>query len=93
MSEDFHKDNIIMLLDKLELNNLMFNLLYARLLYPTFYFDVFDKIILEDGVDNDIIYIVNNVDKYLDLIRTIYYRYKDKYIMFNIMWINKNVET
>jgi len=93
MSYDYEQRNIILLLDKLELNNLMFNLLYSRLLYPTFYFDVFDKIILEDGVDNDVIPIIENIDKYLDMLKIIYYKYKDKYNMFNVNWINKNVES
>jgi len=92
MNEDYEENNILILLDRLELNNIMFNLLYSRLLYPTFYFDIFDKIILEDGVDNDIVDVLNNVDKYLSLLKVIYYKYKDKYKMFNINWINKNVE-
>lgn len=92
MSKDYEESNILLLIDRLELNSLMFNLLYSRLLYPTFYFDVFDKIILEDGVDNDVIFVVDNVDKYLNMLKSIYYRYKDKYSMFNVNWINKNVE-
>ena len=36
-SSDYELDNVLLLLDKLNLNNLMFNLLYSRLLYPTFY--------------------------------------------------------
>jgi len=92
MSDDYEETNILLLLDRLQINNLMFNLLYSRLLYPTFYFDVFDKIILEDGVDNDVIFIVENVDKYINMLKTIYYKYRDKYNMFNVNWINKNVE-
>ena len=92
ISEEFDENNVITLIDRLKLNNLMFNLLYSRLLYPTFYFDVFDKIILEDGVDNDVIYVIDNVDKYINMLRMIYYKYKDRYNMFNINWINKNVE-
>lgn len=92
MSSDFEKDNILILLDKLNVNNLMFNLLYSRLLYPTFYFDVFDKIILEDGFDNDIVPILDRVDEYFDMLRSIYYKYRGKYQMFNVEWLNKNVE-
>ena len=92
MTDEYDENNVIMLLDRLELNNLMFNLLYSRLLYPTFYFDIFDKIILEDGKDNDVICVINKLDKYLDLLNHIYIRYKDKYNMFYINWLNKKVE-
>ena len=72
----------------------MFNLLYSRLMYPTFYFDIFDKIILEDGKDNDIVDILNMVDKYLDMLNKVYLKFKDRYNMLNVEWLNKikNVE-
>ena len=93
LSDAYDVNNVLLLLERLNVNNLMFNLLYSRLMYPTFYFDVFDKIILEDGQDNDVIPIIENVDKYLDMLKIIYYKYKDKYNMFNVNWINKNVES
>lgn len=95
LSSDYEVDNVVKLLDRLNINSLMFNLLYSRLLYPTFYFDIFDRIILEDGVDNDIVDVLNVVDKYLDMLNKVYLRYKDKYNMFNVEWLNKikNVES
>lgn len=89
LSKDYELDNVLMLLDRLNINSLMFNLLYSRLMYPTFYFDIFDKIILEDGVDADIVDVLNIVDEYLDMLNKIYVRYKDKYNMFNVEWLNK----
>lgn len=95
LSSNYEVDNVFLLLDRLNINSLMFNLLYSRLLYPTFYFDIFDRIILEDGVDNDIVDVLNVVDKYLDMLNKVYLRYKDKYNMFNVEWLNKlkNVES
>ena len=83
MSDNFNIDNVFILLDRLNVNNLMFNLLYSRLLYPTFYFDIFDKIILEDGIDKDVVPILDRVDNYLEMIRSIYLKFKDKYQIFN----------
>ena len=71
------------------LNDLMFNLLYARLLYPTFYFDVFDKIILEDGKDSDIVFTLDKIDIYLDTLKRLYDRFNNEYQMFRIEWLNK----
>lgn len=88
-SKDYDLNNVFVILDNLNLNNLMFNLLYSRLLYPTFYFDIYDKIILEDGIDSDIVVAVVVIDKYLNMLNQIYLRYKNKYNMFNIEWLNK----
>ena len=77
------------ILNNIGLNNLMFNLLYSRLLYPSFYFDIFDKIILEDGNDNDVIIIINNLNKYLNMLKTIYNEFSIKYNMFKIEWLDK----
>ena len=96
MDDSYELNNVLILLDKLNNNNLMFNLLYSRLLYPTFYFDIFDKIILEDGVDNDVVKVLDRVDIYIDMLRSVYFKYKDKYNMFNVEWlnnVNKNVES
>ena len=89
LSEYYELDNVLVLLDRLNINSLMFNLLYSRLMYPTFYFDIFDKIILEDGEDADIVVVLNVVNKYLDMLNKIYLRYKDKYNMINVEWLNK----
>ena len=91
ISDDFNLENVFLLIDGMNLNNLMFNLLYSRLLYPTFYFDIYDKIILEDGVDNDIICVVDCAHKYIDMLNKIFLRYSTKYKMFNIEWINKKM--
>ena len=94
LSDDYEINNVLVLLDRLSVNNLMFNLLYSRLMYPTFYFDVFDKIILEDGKDSDIVGVLNVVDKYIEMLNKVYLTFKEKYNMLNVEWINKikNVE-
>ena len=89
ISDDFDFNNVITLVNRMYLNDLMFNLLYARLLYPTFYFDVFDKIILEDGKDSDILFILDKIDIYLDTLKRLYDRFNNEYQMFRIEWLNK----
>lgn len=89
ISDDFDFNNVVTLINRMNLNDLMFNLLYARLLYPTFYFDVFDKIILEDGRDSDIVFILDKIDIYLDTLKRLYDRFNNEYQMFRIEWLNK----
>ena len=92
ISDRFDIENIIELINKLNINTLMFNILYSRLLFPTFYFDVLDNIILEDKKDSDIVPILNNVDEYINTLKEIYLIYNKKYNMFRIEWLIKNVE-
>jgi len=92
MSNEYNSEEVIKMLEKINTNKLMFNLLFSRILYPTFYFDVFDKIILDNGEDSEIIPIINKTKTYIDTIKKIFYYFNQKYEMFNIEWINKNVE-
>jgi len=89
ISDDYKIEYVIELINKINLNNLMFNLLYARLMYPTFYFDIFDKIILEDGKDSDIIKVLNVVDRYLNMLKIINIHFEKKYDMFKVEWLDK----
>lgn len=89
ISNDYDINVVINILDNLNINNLMFNLLYSRLLYPTHYFDIFDDIILSDGVDDDIVDILNILNKYLDMLNKVYMNFNTKYDMFKIEWLDK----
>ena len=89
ISDDFDFNNVVTLINRMNLNDLMFNLLYARLLYPTFYFDIFDKIILEDGKDSDVVPILNKVYSYLSMLKILYQKFNDEYQMFRIEWLDK----
>ena len=92
ISDYYNLENIITLINKLTLNSKSFNLLYSRLLYPTFYFDEYDKIILGREEDNKIINVINKIQNYLEMLKKIFIVFNNKYEMFNIEWLNKNVE-
>lgn len=92
ISDYYDLENIITLINKLNLNSKSFNLLYSRLLYPTFYFDEFDKIILGKEEDNKIINVINKIQNYIEMLKKIFIVFNSKYEMFNIEWLNKNVE-
>lgn len=88
-SDDFNINELFGLLDKVNFNNKTFNLLYSRLMYPSFYFDVFDKVILENGKDDDVLIYVNNTYKYLNVLKSLFDRYSAKYNMFRVEWLYK----
>ena len=88
-SNNYDIEYIIEILSRLNTNNLMFNLLYSRLLYPSFYFDIFDEIILNNKNDNEIIKCVNISNRYLNMLKEIYICFYKKYDMFKIEWLDK----
>ena len=91
LSDSFDIENVLALLERLNTNTLMFNILYSRLLYPSFYFDTLDKILLDNGKDNEIVPILNRTDEYINTLKEIYLMFNKKYNMFNIEWLNKKV--
>ncbi len=65
-------------------------LLYARLLYPTYYFDLFSQYINMDNYDeNKIINILNKQNSYELFLKDCYYEIKNKYNIPEISWIIK----
>lgn len=59
-------------------------LFLSRMLYPTFYYDMFEKIINKLEKEEKIKKIINNIDEYENLLNII-----SNYIGFNISWLKK----
>jgi spore coat protein YutH len=49
-----------------------YQLLYARLLYPSYYFDIYENIMEKKCTEEELIPIINKVDLYEDFLRDIY---------------------
>lgn len=64
-------------------------LLYARMLFPTFYFDMYEKIIHEEEDEKEILKIISKVDDYELFLKKLY-NYLRTYINIpEIEWISK----
>ena len=87
--EKYTIDNVINIINNYNFSNLMFNLFYSRLLYPSFYFDIFDKIILNNEKDDEILNVVKYSNRYLSMLKKLYEIYNTKYNMFKIEWLDK----
>ena len=59
-------------LQKLNLNNYMYRLLYGRMLFPTFYFDKYDDIVNKNESEKEILIILKRVEAYEDFLKNIY---------------------
>ena len=73
----------------LNLTDITANLLLARLLYPTYYFDLFDEIILNDYEENSLIPIINNQKNYEIFLKEVYSELSLKHQIININWLRK----
>ena len=71
------------------LNDLTANLLLSRLMYPSYYFDLFDDIILEDRSEDDIIPIINFQKNYELFLKEVYYELAQRFKIVNINWLKK----
>lgn len=65
-------------------------LFYARMLYPSYFFDCFSKYILEDKLcEDELMHILERVDEYEDFLRDMYYEIKKTYDIPEITWLLK----
>ena len=65
------------------------NLLLARILYPSYYFDIFDEIILNNKEEDELIMIIKLCYDFEDLLIKIYNLLQKKYPIIYINWIRK----
>lgn len=79
-------DNIIRYINKMNLNSTMMNLLYIRLIFPTYYFDNYEKY-LDNYLDEKIlINILNKASSYENFLKSFYQYYGERYNLLRIDW-------
>ena len=66
---------------------------YARVLYPTYYFDIFEDYIISENIENEAIKqrvnkIVIESKEYLQYIQDVFKEYLDYNVIPKIEWIN-----
>lgn len=84
---EFDWDEIEEIFPKLNLNNLKIHLLYARLLYPSYYFDIFEKIIFGEIKEDEITKITRLSESYEEFLYE-FYKFLKKYTFLpEIGWI------
>jgi len=71
------------------LDNKKVNLLFARLLYPTYYFDLFDEIIFNEKEEEELIHIIRETPKYERFLSNLYIELSSIYKIEYISWIKK----
>lgn len=87
-NEDAFKE-LETLTKKEALNSLEYNLLYARLLYPTYYFDEL-SLILENNEDEDVLLkYLDKVEKFEEFLKKTFELFSKKTAMIKVEWLIK----
>lgn len=63
------------------------NMLYARLLYPSYYFDIYEKVIEDIMEESNLLDVINKVDEYELFLKEVYYELSKKYNIEQVSWI------
>lgn len=72
-----------------KLTDLEYKLFFIRFLYPSFYFDTYEKIINKELDESEIIVCIEKIKKYEKLIKSIYDKIKIISTLPDIEWIKK----
>ena len=62
-------------------------MLYARLLYPTYYFDIYEKVIEDLKEESELLDIINKVDEYELFLKEAYFELSRMHKIEQINWI------
>lgn len=68
-----------------------YQMLFARLLYPSYYFDIYEKIMSNECTEDKLIVIVTKVDEYDEFLKTVLNLISKYSFIESIEWINKKV--
>ena len=85
--EKYSYDEINLLLNKIYLDEIAIRLIYGRLLFPTFYFDLYDKIINNQAGEKELLLVINKNVEYEDYLENIYNLLNSKKKIPKITWI------
>ncbi len=87
ISKEYINFNLESFIIKLNFSKFSYRLLYGRMFYPSFYFDIYEKIINESAKENELTEIIKRIDEYEKFINTIYNIINKKNKIQKIDWI------
>lgn len=76
-------------INSLNFSNLGFSLLYARLIYPSFFFDLLDDFFQEKITKEQLIKKLERMEEYREFLKEIYYIIRKKSEIEEVRWIMK----
>lgn len=88
-TDDVNVDEIDGFITRFNLSEKEIKLLYARLFYPTYYFDLFESIILGERDEQEILSLLNKRVSYEQFLDNIFNYFKEVYPLYEVEWIKK----
>ena len=82
-------NTIVECLNKAKLSSLGSGILFSRMIYPSFFFDEFEKLVNNQIKVNDMIKIINRMEEYEQFLLKLYIILNKKYNISQIEWIKK----
>ena len=73
-------------LESNKLDNYTYNMLFARLLFPTYYFDIYEEVMNKNRKEDDLITIITKVDNYQEFIKKAYFEISKYAKLYKINW-------
>lgn len=64
-------------------------LFFVRMLFPSFYFDLYEHIVLEGKNETELLLVINKVEEYQEVIRSLYMFLKNYIVLPDIEWLIK----
>ncbi len=69
------------------LSNYEYIMFLARMIYPTYYFDIYEEVITGREDDKNLLHIINRVNSYEQILKKIYHYYKSFLNIMPIEWL------
>lgn len=89
INENKNINEILKIVSNCNFNYLDYLLFYCRMLYPSFYFDLYERVVNENIDECIINKTINRINDYELLIYRIYSMINNQYSMIGIDWINR----
>lgn len=90
-SEILTESEILSIIDNIKLNNTMANYLFLRLLYPSYFFNLYDEYIETKNINNNIYIYIKKSREYESLLSKIYSRLVTKNELLIKLWFIKSL--
>lgn len=82
-------DDVVNDISKFNLSSSQYNLLFARLLFPSYYFDCYEQVLLENKTENELVKIISKNNQYILFLKELYLLLKQFTNIPDIEWIIK----
>ena len=87
-SDNFNSLSIHNIISKTNYNQFLYQLLYARMLFPSYFFDIYEEVVNNNLSEREIMPIINKIKKYEQFLKDIFYEINKKTKIPQIEWLS-----